>query len=66
MNRAKFLRKFPKPPETPAGMVWRTIDGVTQLVPAQEASANAAYKMGNYDRYPRELRDRIKETNRRA
>ena len=65
MNRRQWLRKFPKPPPTPRGMCWRTIDGCTQLVCETEAQMNSINRMGNYDSYPRELRDRIKDTNKR-
>lgn len=66
MNRRQWLRKFPAPKPTPSGMVWRTIDGVTQLVPAGEATENSIAVMGKYDLYPREIRDRIKERGRRT
>lgn len=60
-------RKKPKaPPPTPEGMVWRTVRNKgTLLVPAEFARLESQRKMGNYDLYPQEVRDQIKEDTRR-
>lgn len=58
LSRARFRRKYPTPPPTPEGMVWATHpQRGTMLVPMELLSAIAAKRMGNYDLYPREVRD---------
>ena len=67
LSRARFLRKYPAPPPTPDGMCWRrNADGETVLIAASVATQEAIRKLGNYDLYPREVRDQIKETGRRV
>ena len=46
-------------------MVWRTSDGVTRLVPAKQAWEQSVRKMGNYDLYPKDVREHIAETGKR-
>jgi len=59
-------KKLKAPPPTPEGMVWRTIRNEgTSLVTAEFARLESQRKMGNYDLYPQEVRDQIKENNRR-
>lgn len=66
LNRARFRRKYPAPPPTPEGMVWASHPQFgTRLVPANFVNAVATKRMGNYDLYPREVRDAKKQKSPR-
>lgn len=50
-------RKFPAPPPTPEGMVWRKNGcGETVLVTAEEAQLHSARIMADFDSQPKWLR----------
>jgi hypothetical protein len=61
LSRQRFERLFPRPEPTPPGMVWRTVSGHTFLVDARVAEIDSRRKMGNYDRYPEEVRKNLME-----
>lgn len=65
MNRQRLLKRFPPPPPTPDGMVWRTDNGVTRLIPAEAVTQDSRIKMGNFDKYPPDVREIIRETGRK-
>lgn len=63
MTRAALRRKFPAPPPTPKGKVWRTVDYdgrlITKLIPAAEAKQHSMKVMAAYDALPPFAREEI-------
>jgi hypothetical protein len=65
LSRRRLNRLFPPPPPTPEGKVWRTAKGRTFLADADHATEDSRRALGNYDLYPKEVRDQLKEGRRK-
>jgi hypothetical protein len=56
-------KRWPAPPPTPKGKVWRTVDyggvPVTKLIPAVEAKQHAMRVMAAYDALPPFVREEM-------
>jgi len=57
----KRRKRWPAPPPTPKGMVWRTVDydggSVTRLVPAKVAKQHSMMVMAAHDALPPFIRE---------